>query len=53
MRVGIAQSVYQRAGRPGFYSWQRQKMFLFSTASTPALGPNLPPIQLAPEAFCP
>jgi hypothetical protein len=32
------------AGRPGFDSWQGQEIFLFSTASRPALGSNQPHI---------
>jgi hypothetical protein len=40
----VAQSVYRRAGGPGFDSRQC-KIFLFSTASRPTLGPTQPPIQ--------
>jgi hypothetical protein len=44
--VGIAQySDRLQAGQPSFDSWQG-KIFLFSTASRPALGPTQPPIQL-------
>jgi hypothetical protein len=39
-----------RAGRPGFDSRQC-KIFLFSTASTPTLGPTQSPIQWASGAF--
>jgi hypothetical protein len=38
-----------RAGRPGFDS-QQCKIFLFSTASRPTLGPTQPPIQCVPGA---
>jgi hypothetical protein len=34
-----------QAGWLGFDSWQRQEIFLYSTASTPALGSNQPPVQ--------
>jgi hypothetical protein len=34
-----------RAGRQGFDSRQGQEIFLFSTASRPALGPTQPPTQ--------
>jgi hypothetical protein len=47
--VGIALSVYLRARRPGFDSFQGQD-FLF-TASRPALGPTQPSIQWVPGAF--
>jgi hypothetical protein len=39
-----------RSGRPGFYSWQGQEIFLFSTASRPALGPTQSRIQWVPGA---
>jgi hypothetical protein len=42
-----------RAGRTGFHSWQEQYIFLYSTALRPALGPNQPPTQLAPETISP
>jgi hypothetical protein len=35
-----------RAGWPGFDSWQGQIIFLFATASRPALGPIQPLVQL-------
>jgi len=34
-----------RNGRPGFYYWQGQGVFLFVTASRPLLGPTQPPTQ--------
>jgi len=37
----------------GFESWQGQGIFLFTTASRPALWPTQPPIQWVPEAFYP
>jgi hypothetical protein len=42
-----------RAGRPRFYSRQRQYYSLFSIASTPVLGPTQPPIQWVPRTFAP
>jgi hypothetical protein len=50
--VGIAESVLLRAGSPGLDSRQ-WKVFLFSTASTPALGPTQPPIQWVPGVLSP
>jgi hypothetical protein len=41
------------AGRPEFYSPQRQDIFLYSTASRPALGPTQPSIQWVQEALSP
>jgi hypothetical protein len=41
--VGIATKL--RAGRPGLDSRQGQEIFLYITASKPALGPTQPPIQ--------
>jgi hypothetical protein len=35
----------------GFDSWQRLGIFLFTTASRPALGPTQPPIQWVQGAF--
>jgi hypothetical protein len=52
-RAEIAQLVYRRAGRPGFDSFQRQDIFLLSTASRPALGPTQPPIQWVTWALSP
>jgi hypothetical protein len=40
------------AGRPGFNSWPC-KIFLFSTASRPTLGPKQPPIHCVPGALSP
>jgi hypothetical protein len=37
-----------RSGRPGFDSRQGQQIVLFSTASSPSLGPTQPPIQWVP-----
>jgi hypothetical protein len=37
-----------RAGRPGFDSRQGLGIFLFSTASRPAVGPSQPLIQWVP-----
>jgi hypothetical protein len=34
-----------------FYFWQGQEIFHYSSASIPALGPTMPPIQWIPEAF--
>jgi hypothetical protein len=41
------------AGRPEFYSRQGQAIFLYSTASGPALGLTQPPTQWVPEALSP
>jgi hypothetical protein len=41
-------SVIIATGLSGFDSWQRQEMFLYSTASIPALEPTQPPVQLMP-----
>jgi hypothetical protein len=38
-----------RAGRPGFDSRKGREIFLFSTASKPALGATQPPIQWYPK----
>jgi hypothetical protein len=38
-------------GRPSFNSWQEQDIFLFSTASRPAMGPTQPPIRRVSEAL--
>jgi hypothetical protein len=43
--VGIATGYGLRAGRPELYSPQAQEIFLYFTASRPALGPTQPPIQ--------
>jgi hypothetical protein len=56
LRVVIAQSVYSWAtgwtiGVLGFDSLQGLGIFLFTTASRPALGPTQPPIQWAPGAL--
>jgi hypothetical protein len=40
-----------RAGRPCFDSRRGQETFLYSTASRPALGPTLPPIQWVSAAL--
>jgi hypothetical protein len=50
LRAGIA-VVLRHAVRPGFNSRQGQEIFLFSTASRPALGPIQPPTQWAPLPF--
>jgi len=42
-----------RAGRPGFDFRQRLGIFLFATASRPALGLTEPPIQCVPEILSP
>jgi hypothetical protein len=42
-----------RAGRPMFDSRQGQEIFLFSTASMPALGPTQPPIPWVPGDLSP
>jgi hypothetical protein len=42
-----------QAGRPGFVYRQWQEIFLYSTASRPALGPTQPPIYSVPKAFSP
>jgi hypothetical protein len=42
-----------RAGRPGFNSRQGQEIFLYSTASRPALGLTQPPVQWMPGALSP
>jgi hypothetical protein len=47
----MVQSV--RAGRPEFDSRQKQEIVLFSTVSTPALGPTQPLIQRIPRALSP
>jgi hypothetical protein len=39
-----------KAGRPGFDSRQEHKIFLFSTAFRPALGPTQSPMQWVPGA---
>jgi hypothetical protein len=46
---GIATGL--RAGRPEFNSRQGQEIFLYATASKPALGPTQPPIQWVPGAL--
>jgi hypothetical protein len=51
--AGIAQSLRQRAGRPGFDSRHGQEVFLLSIASTSALGPIQPLIQWVPGALSP
>jgi hypothetical protein len=48
-----AQSVWRRAGRPGFDSWQGQEIFIFSTTARPALGSTQPPLQCLPGALSP
>jgi hypothetical protein len=40
-------------GRQGFDSRQGQEIFLYSTASRPALGPTQPPIQWVPGELSP
>jgi hypothetical protein len=52
-RGGVAQSVQQQAtgwtiGWLGFHSRRGMGIFLFDTASRPALGPTQPPIQWVP-----
>jgi hypothetical protein len=43
-----------RAGRPGFDSRQgMERLFLFATASIPAMRPSQPPIEWVPGAFYP
>jgi hypothetical protein len=42
-----------QAGCPDFCSWQRQGIFLYSTASRPALKSTQPPIQLVPAVLFP
>jgi hypothetical protein len=37
-----------RAGRPRFYSREVQEIFLYYTASRPALGPTQPPLRWIP-----
>jgi hypothetical protein len=46
-------SVQLRAGRPGFYTWQEEKICTYSTASNSAVGPTQPPIQWALEVRSP
>jgi hypothetical protein len=49
-RAGIAQSVWRRARRPGFDYVQGQDIYLFPTASRPAMRPDQPHIQWVPGA---
>jgi hypothetical protein len=51
--AGIAQSVWLLAGRPRFYSRQGKQIFLYSTASRPALGPTQVHIQWVPGTLSP
>jgi hypothetical protein len=51
--VGTATATGWSVGSLGFDSRQGQKIFPFSAASRPALGPTQPPIQWATGTFCP
>jgi hypothetical protein len=39
------------ANNRGFESWQRLRIFLFTTASKPALSPSQPPMKWVPGAL--
>jgi hypothetical protein len=46
-------SVWLRTGGPGFDPWQRQRIFLLTSASRPALGLTQPSVQWVPGVLSP
>jgi hypothetical protein len=52
-KSGNRYSVWLWTGRPGLDPWERHRIFPLTSASRPALGPTLPPIQWVPGALSP
>jgi len=49
--ISLSVVTIPRDGRLGFRTEQKQGLFLYATASRPALGPNYPPIHWVSGAF--